>query len=145
MASPKIRRATAPDANGLVRCIDAAYLPYKALIDDLPPVADGIDDDIKRNKVWVAELDGNVVADLVLVAGEHDAVLANLAVGPDCSGRGLGRKLIEHAEHYCREHGISELRLSTHVKMPENVLLYEHLGWVETGRGGNKVHMTKRL
>ncbi len=37
------------------------------------------------------------------------------------------------------------LRLSTHVDMPENVRLYIHLGWEETGRTGNKVQMKKNI
>ena len=145
MPSPKIRRATGADAVGLAHCIDAAYLPHKERISDLPPVSEGIDGDIERNIVWVAEMDGEVVGGLVLVPGEHHAVLANLAVNPEHSGHGLGKKLIDHAEHFCRERGIKELRLSTHKDMPGNVSLYEHLGWVVSGTPGNKIRMTRSL
>ena len=32
--------------------------------------------------------------------------------------------------------GLRELRLTTHVAVPENLRLYRHLGWRETGRSG---------
>ncbi|MGI9258939.1 MAG: GNAT family N-acetyltransferase, partial [Gammaproteobacteria bacterium] len=66
-------------------------------------------------------------------------------VRPECTGMGLGRALIHQAERDCRELGLPEIRLSTHVDMPENVAIYSRLGWVETGRSGNKVHMSKAL
>ncbi len=95
--------------------------------------------------VWVAEFDNTVVGGLILVLKDEYAILANIAVDPDCKGMGVGRGLIGHAEVYCRSLKKAELRLSTHIDMPENVRLYEHLGWEETERSGNKVHMTKLL
>lgn len=86
-----------------------------------------------------------IVGGLILVLKDEFAMLANIAVDPDCAGKGIGRGLIEHAEIQCRHLQKGELRLSTHVAMPENVSLYEHLGWKETGRSGNKVHMAKLL
>ena len=80
-----------------------------------------------------------------MVLRHEHAILANIAVDPSCTGMGVGRGLIDHAEAHCRALKKVELRLSTHVDMPENVDLYEHLGWEETGRSGNKVHMTKFL
>ena len=140
-----IRPAEEEDAATLIRCIDAAYAVYKDRVADLPAVAEGVLDDITANRVWVAELDGVVVGGLVLIQKDVFAILANVAVDPRYAGRGLGRDLIEHAEAMCREAGLSELRLATHVGMPENIRLYCHLGWRESGRSGNKVHMTKRL
>lgn len=143
MAEWTIRTATLQDAAPLATCIDAAYARHRQRIRDLPPVAEGIADDIRSNLVWVAELDHAVVGGLIMIPGDTYAILANIAVDPKCAGMGIGRGLIEHAEAQCRRSKKTELRLSTHVDMPENVDLYEHLGWQETGRSGNKVHMTK--
>ncbi|MGH1481989.1 MAG: GNAT family N-acetyltransferase [Geminicoccales bacterium] len=123
--------------------MSAAYAGYRNRIPDLPAVSEGIADDIKSNLVWVAELDCSVVGGLILVLNDDVAMLANVAVDPDCSGMGIGRGLIEHAEAHCRRLKKAELRLSTHAAMPENVRFYEHLGWKTTERSGNKVHMTK--
>ncbi len=133
------------DAAPLATCVDAAYANYRQRLDDLPPVSEGIADDISANLVWVAELDRSVMGGLILVLGDEFAVLANIAVDPACAGMGIGRGLIEHAETECRRLQKRELRLSTHVAMPGNVSLYEHLGWKETSRSGNKVHMAKIL
>lgn len=141
----EIRPAVTEDAVPLAACIDAAYADYRAHIKDLPPVSEGIAGEIQTNLVWVAELDHKIIGGLILKLGADHAVLANLAVHPDAGGLGIGRGLIEHAESHCRKNGTTEFRLSTHIAMPENVGLYRHLGWKETGRSGNKVNMTKRL
>ena len=145
MARWIIRQATITDAVPLGTCIDAAYADYKKRIQDLPPVSEGVAGDIESNLVWVAELDRAIVGGLILVVREKYALLANIAVDPDCSGMGIGRGLIEHAEAYCRKLRLAELRLKTHVAMPENVRLYEHLGWKETERSGTRVNMIKVL
>lgn len=145
MARWKIRSATTQDATTLAACIDAAYAGYRERIKDLPPVSEGIADDIKSNLVWVAEFDRSIVGGLILVLEDEYAMLANVAVDPDRAGMGIGRGLIEYAELQCRRLKKGELRLSTHVAIPENVSLYEHLGWKETSRSGNKVYMTKLL
>ena len=62
---------------------------------------------------------------------------------PDSSGMGVGVALTRQAEVDCLEFGLHELRLSTHIDMPENFHLYEYLGWRETGRFGNTVLMSK--
>ncbi len=139
------RRAEAEDAASLADCIDKAYADHRQRLDDLPQVSEGLANDINANLVWVAELDHQIVGGLVLVLGDESAVLANIAVDPACAGMGIGRGLIEQAETHCRQLKKKELVLSTHVAMPENVSLYEHLGWKETGRSGNKVHMAKLL
>jgi GNAT superfamily N-acetyltransferase len=140
-----IRPARKSDAAALVGCIDAAYAQYVGRVDDLPAVSDGIAEDIENHRVWVAEQAGSVVGGLILIPHETFAVLVNVAVDPSHNGLGLGRGLMARAEQECRALGLGELRLSTHVAMPENVRLYEHLGWQESDRSGNKVHMTKVL
>ncbi len=72
-------------------------------------------------------------------------ILENVAVHPDSSGLGVGSALIKQAEAECLEFGLHQLRLTTHVDMPENIRLYEHLGWRETGRSGSKVQMSKDI
>jgi GNAT superfamily N-acetyltransferase len=71
--------------------------------------------------------------------------LANLAVHPDHVGKGLGRKLIELSECEAKRQGFCEMRLNTHVDMPENIRLYQYLGWAEVSRSGNTVSMEKYL
>lgn len=145
MARWNIRPATARDAPALADCIDAAYAPYRDRIKDLPAVSEGIAETIGTDPVFIAELDRSVVGGVILQVQDDCAILTNVAVDPEFAGMGIGRGLIEHAVAEARQSKKRELRLSTHVDMPRNVRLYEHLGWVETGRSGNKVHMTKTL
>jgi len=145
MADWIIRRATAEDATALADCIDAAYAIYASRIVDLPAVSEGIEAEIRDNLVWVAVRVDQIVGGIVLVIETGHGVLANVAVDPVARGAGLGRALIDFVETEARGLGLVKLRLITHVAMPENVDLYEHLGWQETGRCGNRVTMEKRL
>ena len=140
-----VRRAEFSDADGLARCIEAAYAVYAARIDDLPPVSEGCAEEIAAHLVWVAESGGTIVAGLVLVPGDGFMLLANVAVHPDQRGTGLGRRLLELAESEAAARGYAELRLTTHAAMPETIGLYARNGWEETGREGNKVMMRKTL
>lgn len=129
----------------MARCIDRAYAVYEGKIEDLPAVFEGVAADITSNRVWAAELDGDIVGGLIVVPDKNFATLANVAVDPVAAGQGLGRALIDRAEAECLALGLRELRLNTHAQMPKNIALYRRLGWSETGRSGVKVRMTKRL
>ncbi|MFT6459095.1 MAG: N-acetylglutamate synthase-like GNAT family acetyltransferase [Pseudophaeobacter arcticus] len=141
----EIRKANAADAEALAACIDAAYAKYASRISDLPPVSSGISEEIEQSQVWVATESGEVIAGLFLSAHEGVLKLANIAVHPEHGGKGLGRALMERAENEAKRQGMSEMHLSTHVDMPENVRLYQYLGWQEYERNGNRVSMRKNL
>ncbi|MEP1699207.1 MAG: GNAT family N-acetyltransferase [Paracoccaceae bacterium] len=111
----------------------------------MPAVSDGCAEDIVTNQVWVAVNGDEVVAGLVLIARDGFMKLANLAVHPDHAGKGLGRELITLAERETKRQGYVEMRLNTHVDMPENVRLYQRLGWAEVSRSGSTVSMAKHL
>jgi ribosomal protein S18 acetylase RimI-like enzyme len=87
---------------------------------------------------------------LVVLLQEDDHVLLdNVAVDPSSQGRGVGRALMAFAEEEARRRGFREIRLYTHQLMHENVALYPHLGYEETGRGEQagyaRVFFRKRL
>ena len=86
MANWTIRRAEHRDANALSVCMDAAYAPYAARINDLPPLSADCAEEIVRYQVWVAEIENDVVGGLVLVPEEGFMLLANVAVHLDCKG-----------------------------------------------------------
>ncbi len=122
-----------------------AYAEAASQINDLPDVSAGLDTEIADNCVWVALANDRIVGGLVLVIRAGYAILANIAVDPSERGTGLARDMITLAEEKCRALHIPTLKLSTHIKMPQNVKLYEHIGWRETLRAGNKVFMEKQL
>lgn len=138
-----IRKAVPQDAEALAACIDAAYAIYAGRGLDLPAVSEGIGDDIRENSVWVAVAGPRIVGGLVLVLRDDHAVIANVAVDPSAAGSGRGRALMDQAEQVARQAGLTMLKLNTHAGIPQNVRLYEHLGWQVTGRSGQTVSMEK--
>ena len=145
MGNWTIRRAEGRDADALSICIDAAYAEYAARIADLPPVSADCAGEIAKFQVWVAEAANDVVGGLVLVPQDGFMRLANVAVHPDHQGTGLGRAFMALAEAEASDQGYREMRLNTHVDIPENVQLYTHLRWEQTGRDGNTISMKKML
>ncbi len=140
-----IRRAKNTDAKGLAECVDEAYSIYAQRISDLPAVSEHVEEDIGNNMVWVALVDGRIVGGVILMPRSDHAVLANVAVRPSMAGLGLGRSLMQVVEAESRRLGLARLQLTTHSEMPANVVLYKRLGWIETKRSGNKIHMEKAL
>lgn len=145
MGNWTIRRAEQRDAEALAACIEAAYEAHAARIADLPDVSAGCAEAIAKYQVWVAEIENSLVGGLVMIPEVGFMRLANIAVHPDHKGAGLGRALLARADAEALDQGYRELRLTTHIDMPENVGLYSHLGWQEDRRQGNKVSMKKTI
>lgn len=139
-----IRRARAADADGLTACIRAAYECAVRRWPDLPDVADGVDDAIATDRVWVAARGGNIVGGVILKLSDQ-AHLVNVAVHPAHSGTGIGTRLIDTAVESARAGGYRTLELATHAGMTGNQKLYARLGWKITLREGNKVMMSRPL
>lgn len=136
-----LRRAMPSDAPTLTDCIIAAYAGYAEQGIDLPPVAEGVLMDIRDNIVWVAADGTHILGGVILSVRGETADLMNIAVHPGASGRGVGRALMQAALDAARAAGHTIAELATHRDLPQNVALYEHMGWKVTGRDGVKVHM----
>ncbi|MFV2038263.1 MAG: GNAT family N-acetyltransferase [Paracoccaceae bacterium] len=141
MTQRKLRDATYDDLDRMQACIKAAYAPALARLSDLPDVAGGLEQDLKNNIVRVVVVGDRLVAVMVLVLHRDHVKLANIAVHPDHGGAGHGRALLQEATAIARQLDRCELRLVTHVGMPENVALYTHMGWKKSGQRGNAILM----
>jgi len=140
-----IRRAKLQDVPAIKHCIDQAYAPVKKRLADLPDVSAGVEEDIEKNVVLVAETGSKIAGCAILEMNGGVAHLMNIAVDPEFKGFGLGKMLLAAVEDTAIRNGVRELHLATHVGMPENVSLYTHLGWSETSRNSNKVLMKKEI
>lgn len=140
-----IRRAQLSDVPELVACVDAAYAPAIQQGIELPPVSEGLDQDIRDHFVWVSVNSDRIVGMIVVAVQADHARLVNIAVHPDAGGKGIARSLIETALAEIRRLNVGRIDLATHVDLPGNVGLYAHLGWVETGRLDTKVHMSRDI
>jgi hypothetical protein len=78
-----------------------------------------------------------VIAGVIVLLVEND----NLLLGQCHSRSGAGGKRARTGAH--------DIRLYTHEKMTENIAMYRHFGWQETGRGEqsgySRVFFRKRL
>lgn len=145
-----IRLANTAEADAMRDVVHAAYGHYIARLGKPPgPMLDDYAQRIADEQAWVLEAGGQVAGILVLEEAPDGFLLDNIAVRPECQGKGYGRMLIEFAEAEARRRGFSEVRLYTHVLMTENIALYQRVGFVETHRvsekGYDRVYMTKRL
>lgn len=142
-----IREAAVSDAEALAECMHAAYMGYTSRFGGktLPPMTVDYEKEVRSYPVWVAESGGTLVGGLILIPGDDYMTIANVAVHPKFQGHGLGRGLMELGEAEAKRQGCSELRLATHVLLAENISLYSHLGWTETGRDECRVFMRKNI
>ncbi len=65
--------------------------------------------------------------------GDH-VFLENVAVRPDATGQGIGKRLIAFCEAEARRSNAKSVKLYTNEKMTENLSIYPHLGYRETER-----------
>jgi len=140
-----IRRAKIDDAMALTECMHAAYGEYSNRFGNerLPPLTVNYATEIKEFPVWVAISNELVVGGIIMMPEKEHMTIANVAVSPQFQGKGLGRGLLEFAQTEARNQGFKELRLATHVHLVENISLYTHLGWSETGRDETRIFMGK--
>jgi len=105
-----------------------------------------VDEDIEANPdgVFVAEEDGKVLG-YISTRLDREAGkgrLPNLAVDQAAQGRGIGRKLIEHALDYFRREGMAFAMIESMVNNPVGQHLYPLCGFVEAGR---QIHYAVKL
>lgn len=105
-----------------------------------------VNDDVEANPegVFVAEENGRVMGyittriDRELSKGR----IPNLAVDEHARGRGLGRRLIEHALEYFRREGMAYVMIETMANNAVGQHLYPSCGFVEAGR---QIHYALKL
>lgn len=145
-----IRPAQSHEAAAVRDVVHAAYAHYIDRIGKPPgPMQDDYARRIADRQAWVLEETGKIVGILVLEATESGLLLDNIAVVPECQGRGYGGVLMRFAEAEARRRGYDDIHLYTHVLMTENIALYRRAGYAETHRisekGFDRVYMTKIL
>ena len=145
-----LRRAAAADAAAVQALTRQAYAKWVPLIGREPkPMQADYDRAVREHRIDLALL-GGALAGLIETIDQPDHLLIeNVAVAPAFQGRGVGRRLMAHAEQLAAEQGHAELRLYTNARFEENVALYRRLGYrvdrEDEGPLGVAVHMSKRI
>jgi ribosomal protein S18 acetylase RimI-like enzyme len=84
---------------------------------------------VRSHRIDLLHVEGALAALIETIAEADHLLVENVAVSPAFQGRGLGRKLMAHAEHIAAASGFGEIRLYTNKLFAENIELYRKLGY----------------
>jgi ribosomal protein S18 acetylase RimI-like enzyme len=144
-------RCAKPQDVGMIRdIVRAAYAKWVSVIgrEPLPMQAD-YERAVRKHQIDILCIGGRMLGLVETMLRSDHLWIENVAVRPDCQGKGLGRQLLAHAERRAAEAGLAEIRLQTNAAFEANVALYERAGYRVDKRepfmGGTTVYMSKRL
>jgi len=84
----------------------------------------------RGGQVFLAHIEGQTVGCVALIPmGDGVCELSKMAVSPSCQGRGIGRKLLEHAIAQARKLSAKSLFLGSNSVLKNAVHLYESVGF----------------
>lgn len=145
-----MRLATPADVERVRDLVRAAYAKWIPVIgrEPLPMTADYANA-VQAHRIDLLYAHGALAALIETMLRDDHLWIENVAVAPERQGRGLGRRLLAHAERLAAEAGRGELRLLTNAAFAANIALYERVGYAvclrEPHPGGVTVHMRKPL
>ena len=146
----ELRRAVASDAPAIRALTREAYAKWVPLIGREPkPMTADYAETVRSHRIDLLHLDGVLAALIETIAEADHLLIENVAVSPAFQGRGLGRKLMAHAEQLAASAGFGEIRLYTNKLFTQNIELYRKLGYrvdrEEVLEIGVAVHMSKPI
>ncbi|MDL2403167.1 GNAT family N-acetyltransferase [Rhizobium mayense] len=145
-----LRTATMEDVQAIRSLTREAYSKWVPLIgrEPLPMTADYAEA-VRSHRIDLLDIDGALAALIEMIPQADHLLIENVAVLPAYQGRGLGRKLLAHAEDVATSLGHREIRLYTNKRFAENVQLYLKTGYEidreEPFKGSFIVHMRKSV
>ncbi|WP_277809714.1 GNAT family N-acetyltransferase [Chromohalobacter canadensis] len=145
-----IRPALETDLADIQSCARRAYAKYIGRMEREPaPMQADFSSQIAEGCVDVATCESQFVGYVVFYPEGDHLHLENIAVLPEYSGRGVGKRLIEYVEHAAKEAGYEAVELYTNEAMTENLAMYPKIGYIEVGRrresGFNRVFFRKQV
>lgn len=150
MTTIEIRPACETDLTDIQSCARQAYEKYVSRMDrDPAPMHADFASLIAKGCIDVAISGSLLVGYVVFYPEDSHFSLENVAVLPECSGRGFGKCLIEHVERIAKDTGHEAVVLYTNEAMTENLSMYPKMGYVEVARkreaGFNRVYFKKQV
>jgi GNAT superfamily N-acetyltransferase len=146
----ELRRAQATDAAAIRDLTRDAYAKWVPVIGREPrPMMADYDAAVLKHRFDLLYVDGFLSALIETVDEADQLLIENVAVAPSYQGRGLGRRLLAHAEELAASLGYGRIRLYTNKRFAENVRLYGRIGYrvdrEEAVGEATVVHMSKEL
>ena len=150
MSDLVLRLATFPDVDAIAALVRAAYAKWMPVIGREPrPMQADYAQKFASHRFDLLVLESILLGLIETQARPDHFWIENVAVHPDHQGRGLGRRLLAHAETLAREGGHCEIRLLTNAAFAANVALYQHIGYrithTEPFGTGTTLYMAKPL
>ena len=107
------------------------------------PTANAFETDIKRNELYVLEIDQIIIGTIVisthidtvyatvewLNANSNSVYIHRLSIDPNQQGKGYAQKLMCFAENYAKENRFASVRLDTFSKNKRNQRFYDKRGY----------------
>lgn len=146
----EMRQASLDDADAIRSLVREAYARWVPVIGREPtPMTADYTQRVQENRFDLLLLNAALVGLIETVLEPDHLLIENVAISPAFQGRGLGRRLLAHAERLAASSGHREVMLYTHARFAANVALYEKLGyriWREQEfKGGICLHMRKTI
>ena len=146
----ELRQAVTTDAPAIRELTRAAYAKWVPIIGREPmPMTADYAEAVRKHRFDLLYVEGKLAALIETIPKVDHLLIENVAVSPPFQGRGLGRKLMAHAEKVAASLGFREIKLYTNKLFAENVQLYGSLGYrvdrEEEFKGGFAVHMSKPI
>jgi ribosomal protein S18 acetylase RimI-like enzyme len=146
----ELRRALPADAEAVRALTREAYAKWVPLIGREPkPMQVDYERAVREHRIDLLYCGGELAALIETIPAADHLLIENVAVVPAFQGRGLGRRLLAHAEALAASMRVGEIRLYTNQRFAENIELYRRLGYgidrEEQLSTGVAVHMSKRV
>lgn len=117
-----------------IRKIDHSESPPMNLLLLADPSIEFIKDYVNRGETYFAEINGEVVGVYILLATRPGSCeIINIAVSEKYQGKGIGRKLLEHATELAFQGGYKTLEIGTGNSSIGQLALYQRCGFRITG------------
>ncbi len=118
-----IRRANLNDVDELQTCAEKNSFHTGCV---------NLRDEIKKNPVWIVELNNHAIGCMALHLNKNTIRIAYVMISAEYKDQGLARFLVEFAESEAAKRECSSVMISQNHNHDARFLsLYRHLGWTE--------------
>lgn len=136
----EIRLATMEDAPSISGVLLQSFIEYESEYTPdgfaaTTPTAEQVEHRLTEGPVWVALLEGTVVATVSAVLQGESLYIRGMAALPSARGHRIGKLLMESVQDFASVQECKRLFLSTTPFLSRAIALYERLGFIRTAEG----------